>query len=71
MAIIGLVDRVFANGSGDRGSIPGGIIPKTKKKWYWIPSCLSLSIISYISRVKWSNPRKGVAPSPTLQCGSY
>ena len=24
--------RVFANGQGDRGSIPGLVIPKTKKK---------------------------------------
>ena len=28
---IGLMNRVFANGSGDRGSIPGSIIPKTQK----------------------------------------
>ena len=28
---IGLVGRVFANGSGDRGSIPGRVIPKTQK----------------------------------------
>ena len=28
---IGLVGRVFANGSGDLGSIPGRIIPKTLK----------------------------------------
>ena len=33
-------------------------------KWYLIPPCLTLSIIRYESRVKWSNPRKGVAPSP-------
>ena len=32
------------------------------KKWYLIPLCLTLSIIRYVSRVKWSNPRKGVAP---------
>ena len=29
--LIGLVDRVFANGSGDLGSIPGRVIPKTFK----------------------------------------
>ena len=29
--IIGLVDRVFANGPGDRGSIPGSVILKTLK----------------------------------------
>ena len=37
-------------------------------KWYLIPLCLTLSIIRYVSRVKWSNPGKGVAPSPTPQC---
>ena len=36
-----------------------------------IPPCLTLSNIRYVSRVKWSNPRKGVAPSPTRQCSSY
>ena len=29
--LIGLVNRVFTNGPGDRGSIPGRIIPKTLK----------------------------------------
>ncbi len=29
--LIGLVDRVFANGPGDLGLIPGRVIPKTKK----------------------------------------
>ena len=29
---IGLMNRVFANGPGDRGSIPGRVIPKTQKK---------------------------------------
>ena len=28
---IGLLGRVFANDPGDRGSIPGRVIPKTKK----------------------------------------
>ena len=31
------------------------------KKWYFMPPCLTLSIIRYGSRVKWSNPGKGVA----------
>ena len=30
-----------------------------------MPPCLTLSITRYGSRVKWSNPGKGVAPSPT------
>ena len=41
------------------------------KKWYLMPPCLTLSIIRYGSRVKWSNPGKAVAPFPTLWCSSY
>ena len=62
--------RVFANGLGDLGLIPGRVIPKTQK-WYLMPPCLTLSIIRYGSRVKWRNPGKGVALSPTPQCSSY
>ena len=36
-----------------------------------IRQCLSHSIIRYGSSVKWSNPGKGVAPSPTPWCSSY
>ena len=67
--------RVFTNGLGDRVSIPGWVIPKTQKRWYLMPPCLKLSIINlalrYESRVKWSNPRNGVVPSPTPRCSSY
>ena len=41
------------------------------KKWYLMLPYLTLSIIWYRSRVKWSNPGKGVAPSPTPRCCSY
>ena len=41
------------------------------KKWYLIPPCLILRIIRYVSRVKWSNPGKGISPSLTLWCSSY
>ena len=41
------------------------------KKWYLIPISLTLSNIRYISKVKWSNPRKGVAPSPTPRCSIF
>ena len=41
------------------------------KKWYLIPPYWTLSIIRYISRVKWSNPGKGVAPSLTPWYSSY
>ena len=33
-------------------------------KRYLMPPGLALSIIRYGSRVKWRNPRKGIAPSP-------
>ena len=58
---------MFINGPGDRGSIPGHVIPK----WYLIPPYLTLSNMRYVSRVKWSNQGKGVAPFPTPQCSSY
>ena len=41
------------------------------KKWYLMPPCFTLSIIKLGSRVKWSNPSKGVPPTPTPQCSSY
>ena len=41
------------------------------KKGYLISPCLTLCIISYVSRIKWSNPGKGVAPFPPPQCSSY
>ena len=40
-------------------------------KSYLMPPCLTLSNIRYVSRVKWSNPEKGAAPSPTPRCSSY
>ena len=64
------MSRVFASSPGDRVSIPGRVIPKTQK-WYLMSPCLTLSIIRYVSRVKWNNPGKGVAPTPTPWCSSY
>ena len=40
------------------------------KKWYLMPPWLTLYIIRYGSKVMWSNPGKGVAPSPTPWCNS-
>ena len=40
-------------------------------QWYLMPPCLTLSIIRYRSRVKWSNTGKGVVPSPTPWCSCY
>ena len=62
--------RVFANGLGDLGSIPGCVISKTLKM-VLDTSLLKLSDIIYVSRVKWSNPGKGVVPTPTPWCSSY
>ena len=62
--------RVFANGPGDLGSIPGRVIPMTQKM---LLDAILLNTQHYkvLSRVKWSNPGKGVEPSPTPRCSSY
>ena len=52
--------RVFATGPGDLGS-----------NCYLLPPCLTLNNLRYVSRVKLSNPGKGVASSPTPRCSSY
>ena len=36
-----------------------------------LPLGVTLSIIRYVSRVKWSNQGKGVAPFPTPRCFTY
>ena len=41
------------------------------KKWNLMLPCLALSIVRLGSRVKWRNPGKGVASSPTPRCSSY
>ena len=41
------------------------------KKWYLMSPCITLSIIRYRSRVKWSNPGNRVAPSLIPQRSSY
>ena len=63
--VIDLVGRIFANDLGDRGSIPGCVIPKTLKM---VLDTYLLNTQQYKVRIKgkWSNPGKGVAPSPTL-----
>ena len=62
--------RVFTNGPGDLGSLPGRVIQKTQK-WYLMPPCLTLSFIRYEWRVKRINPGKGVTLLPTPRCSSY
>ena len=55
--------RVFANGPWDLVQSQVKSYQRLKK-WYLMPPGLTRSIISYRSRVKWSNPGKGVAPPP-------
>ena len=64
------MSRVFANSPGDRGSIPGEIIPKTQKI---VLDAALLNTQHYKVRikVKWSNPGNGVAPSSTSHYNSY
>ena len=57
-----LVSTVFTNGLGDRGLLLGQVIPKTQK-WYLMSPCLTLHLVRYGSRVKWSNLGNGVVPS--------
>ena len=42
---IGKTVRVFANGPGNLGSIPGRVILMTQK-WHLMPPCLTLSNIT-------------------------
>ena len=60
----------FATGPGDRGSIPGLVIPKTQK-CFLMPPCLTIKIIRYGSKVKWRYPGTGVALFRTPRCSSY
>ena len=46
---IGLMSRVFANGPGDRGSIPGWVIPKMQKM---VLDAALLSTLHYKVKIK-------------------
>ena len=67
---ISIMVKVFANGPGDRGSIPGRVIPKTQKMVLDI-SLLNTQHYKVQIKGKWSNPRKELANSPTPWCSSY
>ena len=64
------VGRVFANGTGDLGSIPGRVIPETLKI-VLDTSLLNTQRYKVLSKVKWSNPWKGEPHSHTPRCSSY
>ena len=68
--LIGLVGTVFASDPGDLGSIPGRVIPKTLRM-VLDTSLLNTQHYKVGSWVKWGNPGKGVALSPTPRCSSY
>ena len=67
---IGPAVRVFANGPGDLGSIPGRVIPKTQKM---VLDASLLNTQHYKVRIKGKVEQswEGVAPSPTPWCSSY
>ena len=67
---IGLAVRVFANGPGDLGSVPGRVIPKTQKM---VLDASLLNTQHYKVRIKGKveQSREGVAPSPTPWCSNY
>ena len=67
---IGLAVRVFANGPGDLGSIPGRVIPKTQKM---VLDASLLNTQHYKVRIKGKveQSRERVVPSPTPWCCSY
>ena len=68
--LFALAVRVFANGPGDLGSIPGRVIPKTQKM---VLNASLLNTQHYKVRIKGKveQSREGVAPSPTPWCSSY
>ena len=70
LGVIGLAVRVFANGPGDLGSIPGRVIPKTQKM---VLDASLLNTQHYKVRIKGKveQSREGVEPSPTPWCSSY
>ena len=67
---IGMMVTVFGNDPGDLGSIPGQVIPKTQKM-VLDASLLNTQHYKIQTQLKWSNPEKGVVPSPTPWCSSY
>ena len=61
--------RVFPNGPGDRYSIPGLVIPKTKKMLH-VDSLLNTQHYKARIKDKWRNLVKGVVSSLTPWCSS-
>ena len=62
--------RVFVNGLGDQGSIPGEVIPETQKM-ILDASLLNTQHYKVQIKAKGSNPGKRVVSAPTPRCCSY
>ena len=70
VCVCGIMVKVFTNGLGDQGSIPGRVIPKTQKMVLDV-SLFNTQHYEVQIKGKWSNWGKGVAPSLTTWCSSY
>ena len=64
------MSRVFPNGPGDLGSIPGRVIPKTQKM-VLDATLLNTQHCKVRIKGKVEQSWNGVVPSPTPQCSSY
>ena len=64
------MSRVFADGPGDQGSIPGQVIPKTQKMII-DATLLNTQHNKVSTKGKVEQCREGVAPSPKPWYGSY
>ena len=62
--------RMFANGLGDQGLIPGRVIPKTQKMVLDTP-LLNIQYNKVQIKDKQTNLRKGIEPISTPRWSSY
>ena len=67
---IGMMVRVFVNGSGDLGSIPDRVIPKTQKM-VLDASLLNTQYYKVQIKGKVDQSSERSSASPTSQCSSY
>ena len=65
-----LMDRVFEMARETEVQSKGESYQKLKM-WYLLLFGLTLSLIRYLSKVKWSISGKEIAPSSTPRCSSY
>ena len=68
--LIGIVGRVFTNGPGGWGLIPGQVVPKFQKM---VLDAVLLNDQHYKVHIKgkWNNSGEGVVPLPIPWCSSY